>query len=413
MSVRLATGHVTIDPPAPAPLAGYPDRVENWTAIHDSLEANAVLLRTDESFVILVSLDLLYCGSRMRKEILAQCPQVPPESLVLGASHTHFAPATSEEQPLLGKAEEQYIQLCAGKISDLIQRLLAQDGEPANMDFRLTQPLRSANRRQSVRRLSAGLRIRNEIMFRPNPDGEVDPNGRVATFSSARDGRVLAVIWGWSCHPVCFPRRTEVSAEYPGVVRSKAREALGADLPVLFFQGFAGNIRPPAIGRSRLQRKEIFVPWSEPEWQAWSLAIAREVVAAISGCGAKLQTVVSLRIERPLSDFVSSAPSERKIGFHGVRLGDLYLLGVTAEPSVEYIGVLDALLPASAQAFPVGCLDGTYGYLPTTRQSVEGGYEGAGFLSGFSLPGALAADIEKKAQTGFKGLIDGLSAKPA
>jgi hypothetical protein len=412
MNVKLASGHVIIDPPSPAQLAGYPDRVENWTAIHDSLEANVVLLRTDETVVVLVSLDLLYCGARLRKAILTRCPEVAPEALIIGASHTHFAPATSDDQPLLGKAQDTYVEMCATRISSLIQQLLAKDGEAACMDFRLTEPLRSANRRRPVRRLSAGLRIRNEIVFRPNPDGEVDPKGRVVTFSSAKDRRPLAVIWGWSCHPVCFPRRTEVSAEYPGVVRAKAREAFGADLPVLFFQGFAGNIRPPAIGRSRLQRKEIFVPWSETEWQAWSCAIAREVAAAISRRGKALDEAVSVRIERPLSDFISSTPPERKIGFQGVRLGsDLYLLGVTAEPSVEYIGILDALLPASAHAFPIGCLDGTYGYLPTTQQSVEGGYEGAGFLPGFSLPGTLSPVIGEKAETNFRELVTALSSQ--
>ncbi|MEY4964939.1 MAG: hypothetical protein RL274_522 [Pseudomonadota bacterium] len=411
MTVKLATGHVTIDPPTPSQLAGYPDRVGNWTAIHDSLEANAVLLRTDQSFVILVSLDLLYCGSRMRREILAQCPEVGSQSLILGASHTHFAPATSDEQPLLGKAEEQYIAMCATRISDLIKRLLREDGELVNMDFRLTEPLRSANRRQPARRLS-GLRIRSEILFRPNPEGEVDPRGRVVTFCAAKDGKPLAIIWGWSCHPVCFPRRTEVSSEYPGVVRAKAREVWGTDLPILFFQGFAGNIRPPAIGRSRLQRKKIFVPWSEAEWQDWSSAIAREVVGAVSRGGRTLSDAVSVRIERPLADFVSSAPPERVIGFHGVRLGnDLYFLGVTAEPSVEYIGVLDALVPTSGDVFPIGCLDGTYGYLPTTEQSIEGGYEGAGFLPGFSLPGILGPDIGQKAKASFKDLVAKLASE--
>jgi hypothetical protein len=189
-------------------------------------------------------------------------------------------------------------------------------------------------------------------------------------------------------------------------VRAKAREAFGADLPVLFFQGFAGNIRPPAIGRSRLRRKEIFVSWSKPEWQAWSSAIAHEVSAAISRHGKALDRVASVRIERPLSNFISPAPPERKIGFQGVRLGsDLYLLGVTAEPSVEYIRILDALLPASAHAFPIGCLDETYGYLPTTQQSLEGGYEGAGFLSGFSLPGTLTQDIGEKAEASFQDLV--------
>lgn len=409
MTVKLATGHVTIDPPTPSQLAGYPDRVENWTAIHDSLEANAVLLRTDQSFVILVSLDLLYCGSRMRREILAQCPEVKAQSLVLGASHTHFAPATSDEQPLLGKAEEEYIAMCATRISDLIKQLLRQDGEPVNMDFRLTEPLRSANRRRPTRRLS-GLRIRSEIRFRPNPDGEVDPKGRVVTFCAVNDGKPIAVIWGWSCHPVCFPRRTEVSSEYPGVVRAKVREVLGADMPILFFQGFAGNIRPPAIGRSRLQRKKIFVPWSEAEWQDWSSAIARDVVGAISCGGSTLSEAVTVRIERPLADFVSSAPPERVIGFHGVRLGsDLYFLGITAEPSVEYIGMLDDLVPASADVFPIGCLDGTYGYLPTTQQSIEGGYEGSGFLPGFSLTGLLTSDIGQKAKANFKDLVTELS----
>ena len=67
------------------------------------------------------------------------------------------------------------------------------------------------------------------------------------TFSDPTD-RPIAVLWSYACHPVGFPARTRVSADFPGVVRRALRDAHGAELPVLFLQGFAGDVRPRETG---------------------------------------------------------------------------------------------------------------------------------------------------------------------
>lgn len=73
-----------------------------------------------------------------------------------------------------------------------------------------------------------------------------------------------------------------------------------------------------------------------------------------------------------------------------VRLGEeLEIVALSAEPSVEWQRIFDQTFPVPPGRIRLyaGYLGALFGYLPTTSQIPEGGYEVAGFQPFFGLSG--------------------------
>jgi hypothetical protein len=80
---------------------------------------------------------------------------------------------------------------------------------------------------------------------------------------------------------------------------------------------------------------------------------------------------------------------------HRLDIGtDVRVIGFSAEMVVEYLPILQDFF-GSGRLFCVGCLDGVFGYIPTSRMVQEGGYESRDFLPYFSLRGRFSPGIEK------------------
>lgn len=241
------------------------------------------------------------------------------------------------------------------------------------------------------------------VVGAPNPVGPRDESIHLLRVSRS-DGRPLAVIWSYACHPVGFPRPLEVTAEYPGRVRRRLRDDLGPDLPVLFWQGFAGDIRPPELDLStslpsrakRLLLGPRFGRFSGDEWESWADSLATGVAdtASVPPRRSVNGPIHARRITRPLENFVLGISDERQVAFHRVTLGkELTVVGISAEVVTEYGALVNSTFDGSIN-IPVGYIDEVYGYLPVARMLQEGGYEASWFLRPFALEGPLNPLIE-------------------
>jgi len=89
---------------------------------------------------------------------------------------------------------------------------------------------------------------------------------------------------------------------------------------------------------------------------------------------------------RPLEEFFEHpGPQKRFVAIHAVRLGELTLLGISAEPTWEFAQALNVTKVWGARLSIVGCIDDTWGYLASRNQCKLGGYEVSGYLKYFSL----------------------------
>jgi len=258
-----------------------------FTTIADRLEANLLCLSGTDGPVLLVSLDLLYPGDRLRRGLLARLGEAFDEArLFLCASHTHSAPMTCDGMPGLGEPDHAYVDWLADRIAAAVPALTTKAVAIAS-----EQPCTLAMNRRLRRFIIDHRGIGRRVAMAPNPSGPRDDVLRMLRFESP-DRRPQAIIWSYACHPNAYPVPHAVSADYPGIVRERPRREFGP-IPVLFLQGFSGDIRPPfctaadtLVRRvSHWLRGPRFRRPSLGEWQDWAAGIAGIAISAARDSG--------------------------------------------------------------------------------------------------------------------------------
>lgn len=392
-------------------LGGYagPPRVARSEA--RPLEA-CVLRAVDEeggeAFVI--GLDLLFVGpvldARLKRSLA-------PAKVLTIASHTHSAPSTDPTKPALGAFAAAWTDGVAEVVEALAAELRAAPASGVALG-RAESPLGlSINRRRVWPLPTLGRRGVQPpgVRMAPNPDGPRADLARVAVVTDIR-GAPTAVIWSWACHATSPVAPGALSSDFPGAVRAALRAALG-ETPVLFLQGFAGDVRPPGRPAGPIEaglallRGPRFIPMTTAETQAWEAALgdavrdlahrAADASAPISGrVGARTMSV-------PLSGFLEGAPI-RAMALGRLDLGDsLALVHVEAEPCAAHADAVARLAPG---AWPIGYAGDVFGYLPTDRQAREGGYEATGYMPLFAMSGRYGGSIDEALAGALIALTD-------
>ena len=394
----LSAASVDITPDRPLPLAGYVNRRAPSRGVADPLELNALLLRAPGQSVAILTADLLFVTTELKAQLLDAVGArlgLDEASLLVAASHTHTAPAVDSSKPQLGVCDPDYAALVAGRAADLLGRLASLDPVPCHVDYRTGAADHAINRRRPGWR-----RVRSA----PNPAGPRDETLHLLTFSDPTD-RPLAVLWSYACHPVGFPTVTRVSADFPGVVRRALREAHGAELPVLFLQGFAGDVRPREVGATtRFGRRLVelvlgarFAPLSPAQYAAWAGGLAERVVGVARGALRTRRPVApACKIERiPVSAlFAGSSGRGRHMTLQRLSFDPgLHLAAASAEPVTAYGAMVRGVFRGSVM--PVGCIDTVFGYLPTAAMLGERGYEDSGFIRPFGVTGQFRPELER------------------
>jgi hypothetical protein len=397
---------IDITPAEPLPLAGYTNRPEYVTEIADRLEANALVLRHNDTKIVIVSCDLLYIGYLLRRrleELLNDC--VPASCLFTTASHTHFAPATDLNLPKLGRASLDYVERVAIAISSRVRRLVHAPTEPVSLHYKVGRALHAIHRRLPVIRLRLALSPwAPQWEMRPNEQIYVDQRIHVLTVENSV-GQPLAIFWSYACHPVCFPRRLSISADFPGVVRRTVRERFGR-IPVLFSQGFSGDVRPRAIAPEKKQllgrrSPQAFGPFTSEAWEDWSDGLSGCVLSVLATSGTQLQGALITRRRSIPTSALGLDCGGRAISIHEIKFGNHFdIFGISAEPVNAYVRMLEAARPGST-VIPVGCIDGVPCYLPTDEMIKQGGYEAIRFRRPFGVSGHFRKDLCAFLQTHF------------
>jgi hypothetical protein len=410
-TVALSSGTVDITPQRLLSLGGYEKRPAPFRAIADHLEANVLMVRAGHSRVVIVSTDLLYPGEALRTS-LAKTLGVNEEwaGLFLCASHTHFAPMTAASMPRLGVADAQYVNFVSAQIARLIRASERRETSTV-CTYHEGSADHSMNRRFIGRRLTRAGLIRS-ARWGPNPTGARDETIRLLKFSKP-NGDPVAIIWNYACHPNCFPERRQISAEYPGVVRARLRKEFG-EIPILFLQGFCGDVRPPFLGTSGvkgLMRRVLLGPQFRiplrREWEQWSNGLANSVksVAWSSPMTLELHAPVAKRVEMAEEEFSVGGAGNRSLFWHLIDCGGFKIVGINAEPVVEYRWLIEKHFDR-IPLLTVGCLDETQCYLPTDHMVPEGGYEVDGFRRLFSFDARFREQLQDRV---LKRLRDALT----
>lgn len=398
--LQVVAGNTDITPMSPIPvssLAGFKKRIDDASeaAICDPIECNIIVLRSRQAVVALVQMDTLYVGTSFRRRLMEKVGDLLDEqSLFIIASHTHFAPATDETLPGMGNIDSRFIDWAVSRVAALLTDLLQSDGVPARLTYARSVADHNINRRKPTTRWSLSPPFRRTLIaLRPNPDGIVDKTTSVLTIADEAN-KPCAVVWNYACHPVLFPEISGISAEFPGVVRSYLRNRHGDALPVVFLQGFAGDVLPKQQGENHPRKLSEY---DVTLWHSWSESLAERVNQTMVDTNQQSIEIdlATARATVPLTELALGETTEKSISIHGIRLGrGLGIIGLSAEPVSAYTSLLSQLFK-ECWIIPAGYIDGVYGYLPTSSMLEEGGYEADGFRSDFSIDIGFRHDLSE------------------
>ena len=397
------TGSIDITPSKPVSMGGWMGYRESSSAIGSRIEGNIVVLR-DKDAVAFVSIDALYVGALLRNALqkVAQNYGLSDRNLIVGASHTHFAPMLDTSKPNLGRADPEHVDWVIDKLCALLERTLSSVFVPVELRHSLGKDKFAVSRRSNHWRITK-YGIQKKCVSAPNLSATEAEAVHLITVRSVT-GAVMAVIWSAACHPVGWPNREQISADFPGDVRTSLRQQLGKSVPVVFLQGCSGDLRPwtePLRAPFRLGswlRQEYFkIHLTFPIYKKWSEKICKLASKVFNTCelGTPINgSIRSLKSLIPLELIFNGVDSTNNLGVNIVFIGNgLVIIGASCELPVAVRHLMEQAFP-NLCVLPIGCLDDSFGYFPSTKMLIEGGYEVNGWLSVFGLPWKVRLDCD-------------------
>lgn len=207
--------------------------------VNDPCFAKALVLRNDDTTVVLITVDAVAIGEIGRigngflATVRAQLEKdlgIKPSSVVINASHCHGIIRGDTAQLAVQVVKEAWKNLVPVKVGagagheDRIsenRRLKMKDGSEVDMRRAYSMP-------------------RDEDVASVGP---IDPQIGLLRLDRI-DGSPLAVLYNFACHPIMNPPSKGNSADYPGFASRVIEESLGEGAIAFFVQGCGGDINP-------------------------------------------------------------------------------------------------------------------------------------------------------------------------
>lgn len=207
--------------------------------VNDPCFAKALVLKSGSTTAVLITVDAVAIGeigrigngflATVRGELEKELG-IPPSSVVINASHCHGVVRADTAQLVVQVVKEAAKELVAVKV-----------GAGAGRENRISE-----NRRLKMKDGSEVDMRRAYAMPRDEDVASVGPiDPQIGLLRLDReDGRPLAVLYHFACHPIMNPPSKGNSADYPGFASKVIEESLGDGAVAFFIQGCAGDINP-------------------------------------------------------------------------------------------------------------------------------------------------------------------------
>ena len=381
-------------------MAGYAARQKPSDGTARPLFAKALALEgADGRPFVLVTTDLIGIRRNVRDAVAEQCRtqfQVPPERLLLNASHTHCGP---EYRPRAGREAEaeNYQKFLEQTLVELVGKAL-KDRRSAVVAYAQARCGFAMNRRRNYALSADDVNAKRA----PTYDGPVDHDVPVMTVRD-ETGALRAVAFGYACHNTTLSSVTVPPAEprylfngdYAGFAQERLQQAY-PECTALFVNGCGGDQNPYP------RRDEVpgLLPLELAEHHGRTLAYS--VIAAINTGARPIQG----SIRASIGDVELTRNADKPSHTYPVQvvvLGDaVTLAALGSETVVDYALRLKQEIK-SPLVWVAGYSNDYAGYVPSRRVAVEGGYEAA---NDFTL------DVEERIVGKVHGLLKSLAVPP-
>jgi neutral ceramidase len=234
--LKAGVAKTDITPPAGIEMEGFEGRAFRAFGAHDPLQATALVLDDGARRVALVALDICEVNEEQVaavRQAVADSAGIPPEGLLLAASHTHSGPKNTLEDGT--EDEREYWASLPRKV------VAAVDGaagslEPARFGAATGWSALGINRRERL--------ARGGVWLGRNHFGPFDTDLGVVRIERS-DGSPLAGLMNYACHALCLWHDNYlVSADFPGYAVHFFQEGIGGGAKALFLNGACGDIHP-------------------------------------------------------------------------------------------------------------------------------------------------------------------------
>lgn len=227
----------------------------------DPLTVNAIVFEDvsaeDQRRVAVVSIDVCLLPDALVRKLQQACAaatDIPAESVLIAATHTHVAPCTTDR--IAGTPEPAFLQRLEAAAAQAVKRAVA-DLEPVELFAGRGYLEQMGWNRRGMRRDGSchmywGSWKEDFVGLEGPRDGEVG-----VLFAQQADGQVKAVVTSFATHPNCLEQGKFYSADIPGQVRRVLRGALGEHVGVVYLTGAAGNTAPSIMANNPENRQ----PW--------------------------------------------------------------------------------------------------------------------------------------------------------
>lgn len=263
--LQVGVAEADITPPLGFPMAGYyHERLAEGTI--DPLKAKAIVFREEDTAAALVVCDLIGIAKDLSQQVRQRASEatgIPPEHIVVAATHSHTAPDYMKELYLrLGGAPQaplraEYIdKLIAGPVEAIVNAHAAvRPAVLASGSATQTTPV-SFNRRSVMRDGSVRTWQSHDNPEVVRAAGPIDPQIGLLSVRDEKGGP-LAILSNFALH-LDTVGGTKWSADYPYFIEQTLRKATSSDVVSIFATGCCGDINH-ADPTSRQRNKADFI----------------------------------------------------------------------------------------------------------------------------------------------------------
>ena len=239
-SLRAGVAKMDITPPPGQLLYGYSERRTPAQGTLDPLYARVLVLEAGEKRLAWVDLDL---GRPFGPESIREIREAARNSsriscLLVEATHTHPGPVVMDAYR---GARPAWETAAIGKIDRAISEAAGRLVE-ARIGTGYGEAIIGYNRRWVNLDGTVSMLWRNLTHI---PTFPVDPTVGVLRIDTT-DGKPMAILVNYACHPVVLGMNLQYSADFPGVMTRTVEEAFGGTPLCFFIQGAPGDINPLA-----------------------------------------------------------------------------------------------------------------------------------------------------------------------
>jgi neutral ceramidase len=336
--------------------------------VRDPLRAGVLILDDGKTRAAIVTLDTIGAWDELvrlaRKEIPPRA-DVPPEHILIAASHNHSAPGF--------EADSEWGRELIEKLADAAERA-ASDMRTVTVGYGEDDISFGINRRKV---------IDGRAVVRLNPDGPNDNRVKVLRFDDGSSLTPLAVLMHAVCHPCFFtwgdggsppyPNGYPwMSADFPGEAQTFVEKCYDGETSSLFLQGCAGDIRPNLPGYPYRCADEADIQWAGRDLggavvRALSRSLIRE---ELNWRESHYPIRVASRVV-----MLPGKTGQVRAELMAMKIGPFLLLTMPGEPMVEYGFKLEEAIADRAVPIVIGYANGNIGYIATADAYEVGGYE--------------------------------------